>query len=121
MLCRGVRGATTVDLNERSEILSATEELLSLLITENGILAEDIASVIFSMTVDLNAVFPSLAARRFNWTDVPIFCTQEMDVSDGLDSCIRVLIHWNTKKTQTDIRHVYLRRAVDLRPDLKRS
>ncbi len=121
MLCRGVRGATTVEKNDKDEILDATHELVSKVIRDNGILSKDVASVIFSMTGDLDAVFPSIAVRKFSWADVPIFCTQEMDVQDGLQRCIRLLIHWNTHKSQSEIKHVYLRRAVDLRPDLKRT
>lgn len=118
MLCRGVRGATTADGNSRDEILTATRQLLALIIRVNDIRPEDVASAIFSTTVDLTAEFPALAARQLGWHEVPLLCTHELDVPGSLRLCIRVLIHWNTTKTQHDIRHVYIRGAVRLRPDL---
>ena len=118
MWCRGVRGATTVDANSRDEILTATRQLLALMIRLNDIRAEDVTSAIFSTTVDLNAEFPALAARQLGWLEVPLLCTHELDVPGSLRLCVRVLVHWNTEKSQHDVRHVYIREAVKLRPDL---
>ncbi len=118
MICRGVRGATTVDSNDREEILAATRQLLALMIRMNDIHAEDVASAIFSMTHDLNAEFPALAARQLGWLDVPLICTHEVNVPGSLPNCIRILLHWNTNKTQSDIQHVYIKDAIKLRPDL---
>lgn len=118
MMCRGVRGATTADENSREAILQATRQLLALMIRQNGIEATDVASVLFSTTVDLNAEFPALAARQLGWLDVPLLCTNEIDIPGSLRMCIRILVHWNTPKRQADITHVYLKRAVQLRPDL---
>ena len=118
MRWRGVRGATTVDANSRDEILTATRQLLALMIRLNDIRAEDVTSAIFSTTVDLNAEFPALAARQLGWLEVPLLCTHELDVPDSLRLCVRVLVHWNTEKSQHDVRHVYIREAVKLRPDL---
>jgi chorismate mutase len=115
---RGVRGATTSDENTREAILQATRQLLALMIRLNGIDARDVASAIFTTTVDLNAEFPALAARQLGWLDVPLLCTHEIDVPGSLRRCIRILVHWNTGKTQPEIKHVYLKRAVQLRPDL---
>ena len=117
MQCRGVRGATTVENNDRGEILAATRQLLALVIRRNGIEKKDIASAIFTTTPDLNAEFPALAARQLDWLDVPLLCSHEMMVPSGLANCIRVLIHWNTEKLQAEIRHVYIREAEKLRPD----
>jgi 3-deoxy-7-phosphoheptulonate synthase len=114
---RGVRGAITVEANEREAILSATEELLYALITANHMDVDDVASIIFSTTNDLNGEFPALAARRLGWTDTPLLCTHEMDVPHGMARVIRVLVHWNTDKGIKEIEHIYLRRAVLLRPD----
>lgn len=114
---RGVRGAITVEANEREAILSATETLLQAIITANHMDVDDVASIIFSTTNDLNGEFPALAARRLGWTDTPLLCTHEMDVPHGMARVIRVLIHWNTTKSSKEIEHIYLRRAVLLRPD----
>jgi chorismate mutase len=120
MLCRGVRGATTADGNTRDDILTATRQLLALLIRINGIEPEQVASAIFSLTRDLDAEFPALAARQLGWLDVPLLCTYEVDVPGSLRRCVRVLIHWNTDKAQREIRHVYVKDAERLRPDLSK-
>lgn len=120
MWCRGIRGATTVAANEREEILSATRELLALLIRRNEIEPKDVASAIFTTTPDLDAEFPALAARQLGWLDVPLLCGHEMTVPGGLPLCVRVLIHWNTKKSQDEIHHIYVRDAERLRPDLSK-
>jgi chorismate mutase len=118
MLCRGVRGATTVEADSREEILTATRQLLALMIRLNGIQPDHVASAIFSTTPDVNAEFPALAARQLGWLDVPLLCTHELSVPGSLPRCIRILIHWNTEKSQADIRHVYIKEAARLRPDL---
>ena len=120
MLCRGVRGATTVEANTRDEILTATRQLLALMIRLNGIEAETVGSAVFSLTRDLDAEFPALAARQLGWLDVPLLCTYEVDVPGSLRRCVRVLVHWNTSKSQTEIKHVYIKDAVRLRPDLSK-
>ena len=117
MHCRGVRGATTADANTRDDILRATRGLLALMIRQNGIRAEDVASVIFSTTADLDAEFPALAARQLGWLDVALLCNHELDVPGSLRRCIRVLMHWNTDVEQKDIIHVYVKEASKLRPD----
>jgi chorismate mutase len=118
MTCRGVRGATTVDHNEREEILIATRQLLGLMIRINGIEARDVASALFTTTPDIDAEFPALAARQLGWFDVPLLCGHEMTVPGSLPLCIRVMLHWNTTKSQQEIEHVYVREAKRLRPDL---
>ena len=117
MPCRGVRGATTVDRNERDEILAATRQLVALMIRQNGIRHEDVGSAIFTTTPDLDAEFPALAARQLGWLDVPLLCSHEMAVPGALTKCIRVLINWNTDQPQDAIQHIYIRDAVQLRPD----
>ncbi len=118
MWCRGVRGATTADENSRDAVLTATRQLLALLIRTNGIRSEDVASAVFTTTVDLDAEFPALAARQLGWIDVPLLCTHEINVPGSLRRCVRVLVHWNTEKTQREIRHIYIKEAERLRPDL---
>ena len=118
MFCRGVRGATTADDNTKDAILAATRQLLALMIRINGIEPDHVASAIFSLTRDLDAEFPALAARQLGWLDVPLLCTYEVDVPGSLRRCVRVLIHWNTDKPQSEIRHIYVKDAERLRPDL---
>ena len=115
--CRGVRGATTVEGDEREAVLRATRELLALLIHVNDIHKEDVASAIFTTTPDLNSAFPATAARQLGWLDVPLMCSHEIDVPGSVPLCIRVLLHWNTDKRQQSIQHVYLKEAQRLRPD----
>jgi chorismate mutase len=116
MYCRGIRGATTVEQNNREEILRATKELLQLLITKNNLQKDAIASAIFSTTPDLNAEFPAYAARELGWTDIALMCTQEIPVPNSLAKCIRILLHVNTEQSASKIQHVYVRGAVSLRP-----
>lgn len=117
MACRGVRGATTVEVDEREAVLRATRELLALMIHLNGIHKEDLASAIFTTTPDLSSAFPATAARQLGWLDVPLMCSHEIDVAGAVGMCIRVLLHWNTTRPQAAIQHVYLKEAQRLRPD----
>lgn len=118
MMVRGVRGAITVNENSAEAILDATEEMLHWLIEQNGIEEEDVASILFTSTPDLNAAFPAKAARNMGWRDVALMGSQEIDVPEGLKMCIRVLIHWNTEKSNSELKHAFLRGASALRPDL---
>ncbi|MEM9364622.1 MAG: chorismate mutase [Planctomycetota bacterium] len=120
IVCRGVRGATTVESDDRDEILRSTTQLLALMIRRNGIESRDVASALFTVTKDMEAEFPALAARQLGWIEVPLLCGYEISVPGSLPRCIRVLLHWNTDKTQSDIHHVYIRDAVRLRPDLSK-
>ena len=117
MVCRGVRGAITVEADTREVVLEATRELLALMIRLNGIDSTDVASAIFTTTPDITSVFPALAARQLGWLDVPLMCGHEMAVPGALPLCIRIMLHWNTEKAQQEIQHVYLREATSLRPD----
>ncbi len=120
MTVRGIRGAITVDRDEREAILSATERLLTSIVTENQIDTTQIASALFSVTPDLRAEFPAAAARRIGWTLVPLLTFREIDVVGGLARCVRVLVHLNTELGQDRIVHVFLDGARVLRPDLVR-
>jgi chorismate mutase len=121
MYCRGIRGATTVERNDRDEILASTTELLELIIQKNELQTEDIASAIFSLTEDLDAEFPALAARSMGWTEVALMCTREIPVPSSLRKCIRVLLHVNTTRNAAEIQHIYIRGAVNLRPTFSRD
>ncbi|MBN1318891.1 MAG: chorismate mutase [Anaerolineales bacterium] len=115
---RGIRGATSVDENTLSAILSATRELLERIVELNGVQINDIASIIFTATPDLNAAPPARAAREMGWIHTPLMCLQEMAVENGLSRCIRILMLWNTNREIEQIKHVYLGTARTLRPDL---
>lgn len=117
MAVRGIRGATTVTANERAAILAATRELLEEIVRRNGLAPSDIASVWFTLTADLDAEFPAVAAREIGWGDVPLICGREVPVPGALERCLRVLVHWNTERTQAEIRHVFLHGARALRPE----
>jgi chorismate mutase len=116
MATRGIRGATTVERNDRDEILRATRELLEVVVRLNGLRAEDVAYAWFTVTADLDAEFPAFAAREIGWTEVPLMCGREIPVPGSLPRCIRLLIEWNTSKSQRDVRHAFLHRAKELRP-----
>ena len=117
VMCRGVRGATTVAENTTEAILAATRELLEIIVRLNEMQPDDVASVYFTTTADLNNAYPALAARQMGWLHVPLLCGHEMNVPDGLPLCLRVLIHWNTNRRPQEIVHVYLHEARTLRPD----
>ncbi len=117
IVCRGIRGATTIDENTPGAILEATRDLLARIVEANDLHPQDVASVMFTTTTDVNAEYPAVAARQMGWQDVALMCSHEMAVPHGLKLCIRVLIHWNTTRQADEIQHVYLRGAVSLRPD----
>ena len=118
LIVRGVRGATTVMGNDGQAIVEATRELLQLMLETNLIEEEQVASVFFTTTPDLNAAFPAQAARLMGWERVALLGAQEMDCPNGVPRCIRILIHWNTDKPLDAIRHIYMHGAERLRPDL---
>ncbi|ASS77197.1 chorismate mutase [Tumebacillus algifaecis] len=122
MIVRGIRGAITVEHNETESIHQATRELLLTIMEENLITPEQIASCFITVTPDLDATFPAQAVRAMDgWDIIPLMCALEVPVPGSLPKCIRLLLHVNTVKTQEEIRHIYLREAEGLRPDLKQK
>jgi len=119
---RGIRGATTVPVNDAGAIVEATEELLVELVRLNELDAEEIAFAYFTTTIDLDAEFPALAARRLGWVDVPMLCGHDMEVRQpnprGVRMCVRVLLLYNTERRQGEMRHAYLRGARAIKRDL---
>ena len=115
MWCRGIRGAITVAANTREDILAATEELLRKMIEANGVEADEVASVLFTTTPDLDAEFPAVAARHLGWSEVALLCGHEMNVSGSLPRCLRILMLVNTERRAGEIVHVYLKEAENLR------
>ncbi|MBS96200.1 MAG: chorismate mutase [SAR202 cluster bacterium] len=114
--CRGIRGATTSDNNDRESIIDATKKLLESIVNENDLNVDDIAAAFFTTTKDLNAEYPAVAARRsLGWTEVALFNTHEMEVPNDISRCIRVLLLVNTNKKQSEINNIYLKDAINLR------
>jgi len=119
MPVRGIRGATVAEANQPEIIYIATQDLLLAILSANpGLQPEDIASVFFTVTDDLNAAYPARSARDLGWDQVPLMCAQEIPVPGSLPRCIRVLLHWNTDLPASAIHHIYLGAAAALRPDL---
>jgi chorismate mutase len=118
MTMRALRGATTVERDDPVLIDAATRELLSAIMQANDVAPDAVVSVIFTVTDDLRSDFPARAARALGWTDVPLLCTVEIPVPGALQRCIRVLLHLETDRPRSAMRHVYLYEARSLRPDL---
>ena len=116
----GIRGATTVPANTKENILAETQQLLQAIVQANSIEKEDLVSIIFTTTVDLNAEFPAKAARMMGLNNVPLIGCVEADIPHGLPLCIRVLVHAYLEQG-VEIKHIYLNDAVKLRPDLLRD
>ena len=119
MPVRGIRGATTVEVDDHEQVLEATRELLQEMFKANEITEfDEIASAVFTTSPDLTSAFPAEAARGLGMSQVPLLCASEIAVPGSMQRCIRVLLHANTDKKQADIIHVYLREAKRLRPDM---
>lgn len=117
---RAVRGAITVEENSQEAISEATQLLLREILQKNCLDSGKIISAFFTLTTDLNAVFPAAAAREMpGWDLIPMLCAHEIEMPGQLALCIRVMLHIYSSRGREDIRHVYLRRAGALRPDLK--
>ncbi|MFQ5734479.1 MAG: chorismate mutase [Planctomycetaceae bacterium] len=118
-MVRGIRGATCVEADESELILAATRELLEEICRRNEIDDyDDICSAVFTTTADLTSTFPAEAARAMGMGLVPLLCAREIPVPDSMPRCIRILLHVNTEKPQSAIRHVYLGEARKLRTDV---
>jgi len=119
MAVRGIRGATCVDADGTESVLASTRELLQEILRANEIDSfDDIVSAIFTSTPDLTSTFPAEAARELGMNHVPLLCASEIAVNTGIPRCIRVLLHVNTERKQSEVVHVYLREAKRLRPDM---
>jgi chorismate mutase len=117
-MVRGIRGAITIQEDNAAEVLQAAKELLEAIIAQNELNSQDIASIIFTVTNDIKSTFPAAAARTMGLNLVPLLCSQEIGVQGSLPLCIRILVHWNTNKSQEEIKHIYLKDASKLREDL---
>lgn len=115
LACRGVRGATIATDNTAEAIADAIGELITQLVEANGIREEDVASALFTTTPDLNAAFPAETVRHMGWSDVALLGSVEMAKPGAPGRCIRVLVMWNTTRSQRELKHVYLRGTEALR------
>ncbi len=118
MPVRAIRGAVQVDANEREAILEGTTELVSEVMTRNGLVTDDVISVLFTATQDLTAEFPALAARKIGFGEVPMMCATEIPVPGALPRVVRLMMHVETGRSRHEIQHVYLRGAAALRLDI---
>ncbi len=117
---RGIRGAITVEKNDSTEVCNAVQEMLKEIMSKNELATSDIGAAIFSATNDINAIFPAAAARKMEgWDLVPLFDAQQLEIEGSITKCVRVLLLVDTDKPQKEIKHIYLRRAKMLRPDIK--
>ncbi|MDQ1628019.1 MAG: chorismate mutase [Actinomycetota bacterium] len=118
MAVRAVRGATQLDADDREHLLASVDELIRAIVEQNALDTDDLVSMLFTATPDLHSEFPALAARQLGIGDVPLLCAQEIDVQGALPRVIRVMMHIETERPRSEIRHVYLRGAAALRRDL---
>jgi chorismate mutase len=117
-IVRALRGASTCAANTSEEISEVTQELLLAMMERNGVRHDDVISVLFTTTPDLNASFPATAARGIGFGDVPLLCASEIDVLGAMPLTVRVLLHAYTERARSELRHVYLRNTSSLRDDL---
>ena len=115
---RAIRGAIQLEVDEREHVLSSTRELVLAVLEANRLSKDDVISIMFTATPDVHSEFPAVAARELGLGDVPLMCTQELDVAGAMPLVIRLMAHVNTTLTRPQVTHVYLRGAITLRQDL---
>jgi chorismate mutase len=115
---RALRGATTADRDDPDHITERVVALLGAMFERNGIDHDDVISIIFTATDDLHSIFPATAARTIGLGDIPLLCARELDISDGMPRCLRILMHVESDRSRADLHHVYLEGARGLRDDL---
>lgn len=113
-----LRGAITLERDEREHLLDRVQRLLAEMLDRNGVAHDDVISILFTATPDVHSVFPAVAARQMGLGDVPLICAQELDIEGAMPLCIRILMHLETARTRAELRHVYLEQARSLRDDL---
>ena len=118
LMVRGLRGATTVDVDSAEQVTERSQELMLRLMERNELVEDDIVSALFTATADVTSVFPATAVREIGFGAVPLLCAAEIAVPGAMPRCIRVLLHVYTTRTRDEIHHVYLHGAQGLRDDL---
>ena len=121
MAVRAIRGATQLEADTRDQMLDRVAEMVSSVMTENDLTSEDFISILFTATDDLHAEFPAYAARQLGFTDVPMTCARELEISGSMPRVVRLLAHVETDLARADITHVYLHGAANLRRDLVKT
>jgi len=117
---RAVRGATQLDVDDRDHLLERVAEMVTDVMAENSLAVDDFISIIFTSTPDLVSEFPAYAARRLGFVDVPLVCARELDVAGAMPRVVRMMAHVETDLERSEITHVYLHGAANLRRDLNR-
>jgi chorismate mutase len=115
---RALRGATTLDVDEPAHLTERVQALVTQMLQRNGVDKDDLISVVFTATDDIHSMFPATAARGAGLGDVPLLCARELDVTGGTPLCVRVLMHLVTERSRSELHHVYLEGARNLRDDL---
>ena len=115
---RALRGATTLDVDEAGHLTERVQALVTRMLDRNDVAKDDLISIVFTATDDIHSMFPATAARAAGLGDVPLICARELDVVGGTPRCIRVLMHLVTERSRTQLHHVYLEQARNLRDDL---
>ncbi len=115
---RAVRGATTLDRDDRDHLIERTQELIHLVFERNGLSEDDLVSIVFTATMDIDSGFPAEAAREAGFVHTPLLCARELEVDGGIARCVRVLVHAYSERDKHEMRHVYLHDARQLRTDL---
>jgi chorismate mutase len=115
---RALRGATTLDHDERDHLIERTQELIAAVFERNRLTEDDLISIVFTATDDVHSAYPAEAAREAGITHVPLLCARELEIDGGIPRCIRILVHAYTDRGATELRHVYLHTARQLRTDL---
>lgn len=115
---RALRGATTLDVDERDHLIERTQEVMAAIFERNALTEDDLISIVFTATSDIHSAFPAEAAREAGFTHVPLMCARELEIDGGISRCVRLLIHAYTDRAATELRHVYLHEARQLRTDL---
>jgi len=114
-----IRGAITVETNKKEEVVSKVRKMLEEIIKRNELDKDDIISVLFTATKDIDCIYPAFVAREIGITQAALMCMQEMHIEGSLEMCIRVMVNAESNKKQKDVKHVYLEGAKVLRPDIK--
>jgi monofunctional chorismate mutase len=115
---RALRGATTLERDDRDHLLERTQELIHELFDRNDLVEDDLVSIVFTATADVHSAYPAEAAREAGITHVPLLCARELEIDGGIPRCVRLLVHTYTPRGVRDLRHVYLHDARQLRTDL---
>lgn len=120
MVVRAIKGAIHLDIDDRSQLLKSTAELLAKMLHANKLDNDSLISIMFSATADLTSDFPALAAQDLELNDVPVMCFTEMQVPGAMPRVVRIMVHANLDLPRSEVQHVYLRGAQELRAGVGR-